>query len=46
MEFAILIKRINGKKIAKKLINRSFFLIESIKKIILKKIRINKENSS
>ena len=30
--FVILIKRINGKKIAKKFINRSFFLIESIKK--------------
>ena len=27
-----MIKRINGKKIAKKFINRSFFLIESIKK--------------
>ena len=43
--FVILIKRINGKKIAKKFINRSFFLIESIKKITLKNIRINKENS-
>ena len=43
--FVILIKRINGKKIAKKFINRSFFLIESIKKITLKNIVIKKENS-
>ena len=45
MAFVILIKRINGKKIAKKFINRSFFLIESIKKITLKNIVIKKENS-
>ena len=36
IEFDILTKIINGKKIAKKFINRSFFLIESIKKITLK----------
>ena len=45
MAFVILIKRINGKKIAKKFINRSFFLIESIKIITLKNIVIKKENS-
>ena len=46
IELAIFIKRIIGKKIPKKFINRSFFLIESTKKITLKNIMINKENSS